>query len=81
MKRLKRASQRQRNEALDCRALAVCALHSRLLAGLNLNGWCDQFMAMLAPPMDSAVSKSAKFSDSPKPNGVPAVTRSKWMDF
>jgi phage terminase large subunit GpA-like protein len=27
---------RARNEAFDCRALAVCALHSRLLAGLDL---------------------------------------------
>jgi phage terminase large subunit GpA-like protein len=29
---------RARNEAVDCRAQAVCALHSRLLAGLDLNG-------------------------------------------
>jgi phage terminase large subunit GpA-like protein len=68
-------SQRARNESFDCRALAVCALHSRLLAGLDLNAWCDQFGAMLAPP------ESANFADIPKPNGLPAVTRSKWMDF
>ncbi len=39
-----------RNEATDCRALAVAALHSRLLAGLDLNDWCRQFEAMLTPP-------------------------------
>jgi phage terminase large subunit GpA-like protein len=62
-------SLRARNEAFDCRALAVCALHSRLLAGLDLNRWCDEFQALLVPPA------------APKPNGAPAVTRSKWMDF
>jgi phage terminase large subunit GpA-like protein len=67
---------RGRNEAFDCRALAVCALHSRLLAGLDLNAWCDQFEGLLAP-----VEKSNNLSDSPKPNGSAAVTRSKWMDF
>ena len=40
-----------RNEAFDCRALAVCALHSRLLAGLDLNGWAGQFEQMLKPPV------------------------------
>jgi phage terminase large subunit GpA-like protein len=60
---------RARNEAFDCRALAVCALHSRLLAGLDLNAWRDQFEALLAPP------------PAAEPNGAPAVTRSKWMDF
>ena len=60
---------RLRNEATDARMLAVAALHSRLLAALNLNAWCAEFDALLAPP---------------KPNGpapLPAVTRSKWMDF
>jgi phage terminase large subunit GpA-like protein len=69
---------RARNEAFDCRALAVCALHSRLLAGLDLNAWCDQFAAMLAPPP----MVLAHSSDAPnRANGAPAVTRSKWMDF
>jgi phage terminase large subunit GpA-like protein len=62
---------RARNEAFDARCLAVCALHSRLLAGLDLNRWCEEFAVMLAPPVIS----------TPKPNGPPAVTRSKWMDF
>jgi phage terminase large subunit GpA-like protein len=66
---------RARNEAFDCRALAVCALHSRLLAGLDLNAWCDQFGGLLAPPV------LGPSPETPKPNGVPAVTRSKWMDF
>ena len=39
-----------RNEACDCRALSVAALHSRLLAGLDLNAWCDAFEKMLEPP-------------------------------
>jgi phage terminase large subunit GpA-like protein len=65
---------RARNEALDARCLAVCALHSRLLAGLDLNDWCSQFEALLAP-------QSALGQTSPKPNGAPAVTRSKWTDF
>jgi phage terminase large subunit GpA-like protein len=60
---------RARNEAFDCRALAVCALHSRLLAGLDLNCWCGEFQALLVTP------------PAPKPNGATAVTRSKWMDF
>jgi phage terminase large subunit GpA-like protein len=59
---------RARNEATDCRALAVAALHSRLLAGVDLNDWCRQFTAMLAPEVI-------------KPNGAPGVTRSRWMDF
>jgi phage terminase large subunit GpA-like protein len=67
---------RARNEAFDCRALSVCALHSRLLAGLDLNAWCQQFEALLAPPPVSAQS-----AQIPKPNGAPAVTRSKYMDF
>jgi phage terminase large subunit GpA-like protein len=69
--------QRARNEAFDCRALAVCALHSRLLAGLDLNGWCESFEAMIAPaptmPMGAAPSR---------PNGpLPQISRSKWMSF
>jgi phage terminase large subunit GpA-like protein len=63
---------RERNEASDCRMLAVAALHARLLAGLDLNAWCDQFEAMLAPPAALPA----------KPNGPASdVTRSKWMDF
>jgi phage terminase large subunit GpA-like protein len=72
-------SLRARNEAFDCRALAVCALHARLLAGLDLNGWCDQFAALLAPPSVAAIAD--KLPEQPKPNGAPAVIRSKWMDF
>jgi phage terminase large subunit GpA-like protein len=64
--------QRQRNEAFDARALAVCALHSRLLAGLDLNSWCDQFDAMIAPPVPTA---------GQKPTAPPPVTRSRWMDY
>jgi phage terminase large subunit GpA-like protein len=76
-------AQRARNEAFDCRALAVCALHSRLLAGLDLNQWCDQFGAMLAPKTLPALvpEVSGDARDIPKPNGLPAVTRSKWMDY
>jgi hypothetical protein len=40
-----------------------------LLAGLDLNRWCHEFAAMLAPPPVA------------QPNGAPSVTRSKWMDF
>jgi phage terminase large subunit GpA-like protein len=60
---------RLRNEAADCRMLAVAALHERLLAGLNLNRWCDEFQVLLAPPPAPA----------PPPSHPPA--RSKWMDF
>jgi phage terminase large subunit GpA-like protein len=64
-----------RNEAFDARCLAVCALHARLLAGLDLNAWCDQFQGMLAPP--PIIPHDA---EKPKPNGVPAVTHSKWVN-
>jgi phage terminase large subunit GpA-like protein len=43
---------RARNEATDARALAVCALHSRLLAGLDLNRWCEEFEKALRPPVN-----------------------------
>ena len=43
--------ERARNEALDCRCLAISALHSRLLAGVDLNNWCEQFDAMIRPPV------------------------------
>ncbi len=42
--------ERRRNEATDCRALAVAALHSRLLAGVDLNRWVADFEQMLKPP-------------------------------
>jgi phage terminase large subunit GpA-like protein len=71
---------RARNEAFDCRALAVCALHARLLAGLDLIAWCDQFEAMLAPPKVSAIAET--LPERPKPNGAPAmIIKSRWMDF
>jgi phage terminase large subunit GpA-like protein len=60
---------RQRNESFDCRALAVCALHSRLLSGVDLNEWCRQFEALLKPAEGSPA----------RPNGPPAVTRSKFV--
>ncbi len=64
---------RQRNEAFDARCLAVAALHSRLLAGLDLNDWSRQFEAMLTPPTAAVIEK---------PNGAPPpVIRSRWMDF
>ena len=63
---------RQRNEAWDCRCLSVCALHSRLLSGLDLNAWCDQFDAMLLPPAAPPVNG---------PPAPPGVYRSKWMDY
>jgi len=69
---------RARNEAFDCRALAVCALHSRLLAGLDLNQWCDQFEGLLAP---STANNSVTVTEKPKTNGAPAVVKSRWMDF
>jgi phage terminase large subunit GpA-like protein len=69
---------RARNEAFDCRALSVCALHSRLLARLDLNAWCDQFAALLIP----APPKLDNLSNSPKPNGAPpSLIRSRWMDY
>jgi phage terminase large subunit GpA-like protein len=61
---------RLRNEAADCRMLAVAALHERLLAGLNLNDWCEKFEALLAPPVPVPGAR---------PNGSPV--RSKFMDF
>jgi phage terminase large subunit GpA-like protein len=61
---------RARNEAFDARCLNVCALHSRLLAGLDLNRWVDEFERMLAPP-----------AAAQKPNGAPTMVRSKWMEF
>jgi phage terminase large subunit GpA-like protein len=59
---------RHRNEAFDARALAVCALHSRLLAGVDLNQWCEQFEGLLAPQ-----------AMPPKVNGAPTVTRSRFV--
>jgi phage terminase large subunit GpA-like protein len=47
---------RARNEALDCRCLAVSALHSRLLAGLDLNRWCEEFERLLAPAPPAPVN-------------------------
>jgi phage terminase large subunit GpA-like protein len=64
---------RQRNESFDCRALAVCALHSRLLSGLDLNGWCEQFDAMTAPPRPNGPPTP--------PAAPPPIIRSRWMDF
>jgi phage terminase large subunit GpA-like protein len=62
-----------RNESFDCRALAVAALHSRLLANVDLNQWCDSFEKLLLPMAVSA-----------KPNGpvnapAPSVIRSRFV--
>ncbi len=66
---------RARNEATDCRALAVAALHSRLLAGVDLNHWCEAFERMLEPP-----KPSGRPLGLPKPNGAPpAVIRSRFV--
>ena len=64
---------RARNEAFDCRALAVAALHARLLAGVDLNQWCEQFAAMIAPPPVTG-------TPPPKPNGSPTVYRSRFVN-
>ncbi|MGA7237197.1 MAG: terminase gpA endonuclease subunit [Bryobacteraceae bacterium] len=61
---------RLRNEATDARMLAVAALHSRLLAGVDLNRWCEEFDAMLAPPLPNG--------PPPRVNG-PAVSRSRFV--
>jgi phage terminase large subunit GpA-like protein len=41
---------RQRNEAFDCRVYAIAGLHSLLMGGLNLDAHSDAFAAMLKPP-------------------------------
>ncbi len=66
---------RQRNEATDCRALAVAALHSRLLAGVDLNRWCADFEAMLEPPKPQA----APVNGSPAAPTAPTTIRSKFV--
>jgi phage terminase large subunit GpA-like protein len=65
-------SARARNEAGDCRALAVAALHSRLLAGLDLNEYCRQFETLLEPATAAPVNG---------PAAPPNVIRSKWMNY
>ena len=66
---------RARNEATDCRALAVAALHARLLAGVDLSRWCADFERMLEPP-----KPNNQLLDLPKPNGPPpAVVRSRFV--
>jgi phage terminase large subunit GpA-like protein len=64
-------SRRERNEGLDARVYSIAALHSLLMSGLNLDSYCSQFAAMLAPQPAAPA----------KVNGPPAVSRSKWMDF
>ena len=66
---------RARNEATDCRALAVAALHSRLLSGVDLNHWCEAFERMLEPP-----NCTGHPVQLPKPNGAPpAIIRSRFV--
>jgi phage terminase large subunit GpA-like protein len=60
---------RARNEATDARALAVAALHSRLLAGVNLNEWCTEFERLLVPQPLNGI---------PAPPGT-AVVRSRFV--
>jgi phage terminase large subunit GpA-like protein len=62
---------RARNEATDARALAVAALHSRLLSGVDLNRWVADFQKLLEPPQ-------AARANGPPP-GQPAVVRSKFV--
>jgi phage terminase large subunit GpA-like protein len=65
-------SARARNEAGDCRALAVAALHSRLLAGLDINEYCRQFEVLLEPQTAAPVNG---------PPAPPNVVRSKRMSY
>jgi phage terminase large subunit GpA-like protein len=62
---------RQRNESFDARCLAVCALHSRLLSGVDVNAYNDAFAAMLAPPEPAAA----------RPNGAPAPPAKTYSRF
>ena len=62
--------QRLRNEAGDCRALAVAALHSRLLAGVDLNQWVEQFEQLIAPPV---------VNGAPMPAPKSSTTRSRFV--
>jgi phage terminase large subunit GpA-like protein len=66
--------QRLRNEALDTRSLAICALHARLLAGVDLNQWVESFERMLAPQPAAAPVNGA-------PAAPPNVVRSRWMSY
>jgi phage terminase large subunit GpA-like protein len=70
---------RERNEGLDARCYNVAALHSLLMGGLNLDAHVAAFEKLLAPPQLAAIA--ANLPEQPKPNGAPAVIRSKWMDF
>jgi phage terminase large subunit GpA-like protein len=63
-----------RAEAFDARCLAVAALHSRLLANVDLNRWCDSFDAMLQPA-------AAETKPNGPLNAPPAIIRSRFMDF
>jgi phage terminase large subunit GpA-like protein len=63
--------QRQRNEALDARCLAIAALHARLITGMDLNDFCRKFEAMLEPPPQAARV------NGPPPQ--PPVVRSKFV--
>ncbi len=63
-------SERRRNESFDCRALAVAALHSRLLSGVDLNGWVESFEQMLKPP---------PVNGAPMPAPKSSTTRSRFV--
>ena len=56
---------RARNEATDARALTVAALHSRLLGRLDLNRWCADFEAAIAPPAADEGEWSAAAARAP----------------
>ena len=68
---------RQRNEATDCRALAVAALHSRLLSGVDLNSWCEAFEKMLKPPEPQLAH--APVNGPPAAPTAPNVIRSRFV--
>ena len=64
---------RARNESTDCRALAVAALHARLLAGCDLTRWVADFQRMLEPPKPQAARVNGP------PPAQPAVVRSRFV--
>jgi phage terminase large subunit GpA-like protein len=67
--------QRARNEAFDARCLAVAALHSRLLSGVDLNAWCEAFEKMLEPPKP----QPAPVNGPPAAPTAPSVIRSRFV--
>jgi phage terminase large subunit GpA-like protein len=56
-----------RNESLDCRTYALCALHGLFMHGLSLDQHCSNFELMLRPAAERPVVSAYE------------VIRSKWM--